>query len=117
MASFLGRKETEIVRFGDCYRDFFDSTPTLLLDNTAQFSIRGFLEPSIFRTLFENVAIIRNAVIDFDAICKSTTWEALFDDEPMPLVEENAVEKYAGSLDAYLPANIPVESVLKESKG
>ena len=37
--------------------------------------------------------------------------------EPVPSIEENAVEKYAGSLDSYLPDDIPIEAILNHSKG
>jgi len=34
---------------------------------------------------------------------RAKIWKMFFPDKPMPDIEENAVEKYAGFLDKYLP--------------
>ena len=117
MASFLsGKRDDEI--FNGCYRDFFASTQLFTLDSKTQmqFSIRAFLEPLIYQRLLEGISI-PTAMPEVDTICRSATWEALYTDEPVPSIEENAVEKYAGSLDSYLPDDIPIEAILNHSKG
>lgn len=51
-----------------------------------------------------------------DSESRFAIWTALFEDKPLPRIEEGAVEKYAGSLDKYLPENVPVDKIIKHTK-
>ena len=51
-----------------------------------------------------------------DSESRLAIWRALFKDRPLPMVEENAVEKYAGSLDKYLPENVPIDKIIRHAK-
>jgi hypothetical protein len=53
---------------------------------------------------------------EVDESSRIAVWKALFSDSIMPTVEEGAVEKYAGSLDAYLPENVPLDKVINHVK-
>jgi len=59
--------------------------------------------------------ISRKVGID-DSESRVAIWRALFKDRPLPTIEENAVEKYAGSLNKYLPENVPIDKVVKHAK-
>lgn len=59
--------------------------------------------------------IYRRISLD-DSKSRIAIWRALFKDEPLPRIEEDAVEKYAGSLDKYLPENVPVDEVVRRAK-
>ncbi len=82
--------------------------------------IRSYWEFAIFQTVlsqFENVINLSCPVSINNDESRLTTWNALYGNHLLPDVEENAVEKYAGSLDQYLPDNVPVDSVIKHAKG
>lgn len=51
-----------------------------------------------------------------DTKSRVNIWKTLFGDEPMPVVEGNAVQKYAGMLDRYIPSNFEIEKVIKKVK-
>jgi hypothetical protein len=51
-----------------------------------------------------------------DSESRIAIWRALFKDKSLPRIEEGAVEKYAGSLDKYLPENVPVDNVVTHAK-
>ena len=78
--------------------------------------IRTFLGHSLFYSIYEQFASCV-AVPASDSASRLATWNALFGGESLPEIEENAVEKYAGSLDKYLPDNVPVEKVIGHAKG
>ncbi len=101
--------------YGGLYCKFFEAR----LEKTPQFSkIETFLMPVIYQRWL-NRRIDYSAIqgsID-DTISRAAIWNALFCDMPLPNVEENAVEKYAGSLDKYLPDNIPIDNIVRHAKG
>jgi hypothetical protein len=66
--------------------------------------------------LFDQLTVC-TAIPLSDSASRTATWKAMFNGEPLPEIEENAVEKYAGSLDQYLPDNVPIEKVIKNAKG
>lgn len=51
-----------------------------------------------------------------DTKSRLSIWKALCGDDPMPIVEENAVEKYAGMLDNYLPQDFQVDNIIERVK-
>jgi len=51
-----------------------------------------------------------------DSESRRMIWQTLFPTEPMPKVEENAVEKYSGLLDKFLPENVPLDKVMQRVK-
>jgi len=109
----------DAAHFVDCYREIFEPFSGLLPEKNARYlRIRAFLEPAIYQKLsVQSICVpCRPAVIN-DTISRSATWSALYEDKPMPDVEENAVEKYSGSLDQYLPDNVPIDSVITHAKG
>jgi len=51
-----------------------------------------------------------------DSVSRLAIWKALFKDKAFPMIEEGAVEKYAGSLDKYLPENVPLDEITRHAK-
>jgi hypothetical protein len=112
------RKDEEAARFGDCYRDIFALSSNFLANKNIQYSIRSFLEPAIYQRIWVSTLLIPQSLSPIDdTISRPATWNALYEDKEMPNIENDAVEKYAGLLDAYLPEDIPVECILKHAKG
>lgn len=51
-----------------------------------------------------------------DTQSRSNMWRALFGDEQIPLIEKNAVAKYAGMLDKYISRDLPIEKIVERVK-
>lgn len=84
-----------------------------------QFSRREIVFSSIdYSDLFKELMRIptpKRFKLD-DSESRLAIWRALFKDKPLPMIEEDAVEKYAGSLDKYLPHNVPIDKVIERAK-
>lgn len=110
------RCEEEIaLYYSGFYGKFFDSR----FGRKTQYpKIRTFLTPNVYQKKqkrkidFTNIGIC----ID-DTISRATIWKTLFGDRPLPNIEENAVEKYAGSLDQYLSKDVPIDKIVRHAKG
>ena len=51
-----------------------------------------------------------------DSESRIAIWRALFKDDALPMIEKGVVKKYAGSLDRYLPENVPVDKIIRHAK-
>jgi hypothetical protein len=49
-----------------------------------------------------------------DTLSRMNLWKTLFGEEEMPEIEKGAVEKYAGSLDKYLPSGFQLDEIIKK---
>jgi hypothetical protein len=115
----LERKVEKVMPLRDYYRNIYDAIFDVKTEETMPYQIiNDYLKPLIYQDIvLKDICIpCSKSVID-DTISRNATWKALFEDKPIPAVEEKAVTKYAGSLDKYLPENVPVDEVLKHAKG
>ena len=117
------RKDEESTLFAECYRELYENFFTFEITNTWHYAkVREYLRLATLNTMLNSVLSqyvcipCPKSVID-DTISRAETWKALFEERTIPEIEENAVEKYAGSLDRYLPENVPVDKVLDHAKG
>jgi len=101
------------------YRRLLDS-PKLCIrpEIIGQFPKQGILIHSVdhFEPCVRLGTRIRRRIGLDDSESRIAIWKTLFEDKPLPTIEENAVEKYAGSLDKYLPENVPIDEVTKHAK-
>lgn len=49
-----------------------------------------------------------------DTLSRMNLWKTLFGEEEIPEIEKGAVEKYAGSLDKYLPPGFQLDEIIKK---
>lgn len=111
------RKDEDLTLFAYRNRDIYEKITEFRSEQSLDYpKIKTFFGQALFYKKFEQFATCV-AVPTGDAISRLATWNALYGENSLPEIEENAVEKYAGSLDQYLPDCVPIEKVINHAKG
>jgi hypothetical protein len=119
MSILLSRKKhEEILRIARCPRESHRTFEIWIDRPSCVLEVKTWLLPAIFqkKAIKRTVYLERKLPVD-DTVSRAAIWKALFKDKPLPNIEEDAVEKYAGLLDEYLPSDIPVDDVVRHAKG
>ena len=118
MAFQLFDKKEETSYITDAYKGIYDRCLGFHFAKPVYFfRVRDFSTPEIYPNCFVKLGFRYGKLDIDDTISRAATWNALFVDKALPEIEDSAVEKYAGTLDQYLPEGVPVDKIISHAKG